>query len=31
VIVEGWVLEVLAVDGFRVDRVHVKAPEQSFE
>ncbi len=31
VIVEGWVLEVLAVDGFRVDRVHVKAPEQSSE
>jgi CBS domain containing-hemolysin-like protein len=31
VIVDGWVLEVLAVDGFRVDRVHVKAPEQSSE
>lgn len=31
VVVDGWLLEVLAVDGFRVDRVHVEPLERTSE
>jgi len=31
VVVEGWTLEVLAIEGFRVDRVRVEPPKRTLE
>ncbi len=31
VVVDGWTLEVLLVDGFRVDRVHLEPPRRAIE